>query len=243
MPMFFPFNTSFPSSNSRQNLPRKVRIRKRWRPLNQRRTPDQVVEDWLSGFGTWLECMFDLKRHVYLVEFPAAMWGEMGEYGVRFSTFFGIVFAILGFVSLFNLPGAVFFIRGKFLINVAMVIIGLYQLRDLNGPIWWADRWAIEQVNRDHDGKEVEHYERYGEAMARLRPSRNIPLTMTEIRRLAELYHQFCTDTLSERSWREIGEYTLAEVNFFYTVAHVEPRDPHFPETALKQPEANQPQS
>lgn len=225
------------------NQQKKVRIKKRFRPFSQRRTPGQVVEDWLSGLWTWLQCMFDPECPVYREEFPAAMWGEMGEYGVRFSTFFGIVFTILGFVSLFNLPGAVFLLKTKFLINVAMIVIGLYQLRDLNGPIWWADRYAIAQVKKYYNGEEVEHYERFGDAMTRLRPSRNIPLTMTEIRRLAELYHQFCTDTLSERSWREIGEYTLAEVNFFYTVAHVEPRDPHFPETALKQPEANPPQS
>ena len=239
MPMFLPFNLFFPSSSNSQTgnpqpLPRKVRIKKRFRPLSQRRTPDRVIEDWLAGIGTWLECMLDLERGVYLREFPAAMWGEMGEYGIRGSTFFGIVFAILGFVSLFNLPGAVFLIKGKFFVNVAMIVIGLYQLRDLNGPIWWADRWAVAQVDKYDHGEEVEHYERYSEAMARLRPNRNMPLTLSEIRRVAELYHQFCTNTLSERSWREIGEYTQTEMEFFYNVAHLEPRDPRFPEDALK---------
>lgn len=236
--MFFPFNIFFPSSNN-PSQQKKIRIKKRFRPLSERRSPGEVVEDWLSGLWTWLTCMCDPECPVYREEFPAAMWGEMGEYGVRFSTFFGIAFTILGFVSLFRLPGAVFLVKTKFVINVAMIIIGLLQLRDLNGPIWWADRYAVTQVKKYYDGEEVEHYERYGEAMARLRPSRNLPLTMSEVRRLAELYHQFCTGTLSERSWREIGEFTLTEVNFFYTVAHIEPSDPHFPEDALK-PEANQ---
>lgn len=220
--------------------PQKIRIKKRFRPFSKRRTPGQVVEDWLSGFWTWLTCMFDPECPVYREEFPAAMWGEMGEYGVRFSTFFGIVFIVLGFVNLFNLPGSVFLVKTKFLVSIAMIVIGFFQLRDLNGPIWWADRYAVAQVKKYYDGEDVEHYERYGEAMSRLRPSRNTPLTMTEIRRLAELYHQFCTETLSDRSWREIGQYTKAEVEFFYTVAHIEPRDPHFPEDALKQPDANQ---
>lgn len=222
---------------------RKIRIKKRFRPLNQRRTPGRVIEDWFIGIKTWLKCMFDPKCPVYREEFLAAMWGEMGEYGVRGSTFFGIVFAVLGIIGLIYLPGAVFLVKTKFAILLAMIVIGLRQLDDLNGPIWWADRWAITQVGKYYDDEEVEHYERYSEAVARLRPNRKAPLTLTEIRRLGELYHQFCTNTLSERSWREIGEYTLAEVEFFYNIKDFGPRDPRFPEDALKQPEAAQSQT
>lgn len=214
--------------------PQKIRIKKRFRPFCDRRTPGQVVEDWFSGLWTWLTCMCDLKCSVYRKEFLAAMWGEMGEYAVRLSTLCGIASIILGFVGLSHLPGAIFLVKTKFFIFVAMIAIGPFQFRDLNGPIWWADRYAVTQVERYKDGKEVEHYERHGDAMARLRPSRNLPLTITEIRRLAELYHQFCTGTLSDRSWQEIGEYTAAEMEFFYTVAHFAPNDDRFPEDALK---------
>lgn len=234
-----------PTTNILRNpdRPQRIRIRKRFRPLSERRTPGQVVEDWFGSIWTWLTCMFDRDCHVYLREFPAAMWGEMGEYGVRFSTFFGILLVYFGFVSLFNLPGSVFLIQGKAVVNIIMIAIGLYLFSDLNGPIWWADRWAITQVEKYYNGEEVEHYERYSEAVARMRPNRKAPLTLTELRRLGELYHQFCTNTLSERSWREIGEYTKDEVEVFYSIHNFGPRDPRFPEDALKQPEANQSQT
>lgn len=212
----------------------KIRIKKRWRPKSQRRTPDQVLEDWVTGFWTWLTCMFDLKCPVYREEFPAALWGEMGEYGVRFSTVWSILFIIFGIIGLVYLPGTHFLFKSKLIVFIAMIIIGLRQLADLNGPIWWADLYAIEQVNNCYDGKDVEHYERYSETVARMHSRNELLLTISEVRRLAELYHQYRTDTLSERSWRELGSYTKAQVEFFYQVVRLGADEERFPEDALK---------
>ncbi len=241
-------NTYRPDDRRGQGIFRrsqKIRIKKRWRSFNERRSAGQVLEDWVGQFATWWRCMFDPDCPVYRWEFPAACWGEMGEYGVRFSTFYGILLialGIAGFWLLFDSRMSWWFVV-RIGIFVAMIIFGIRQFADLQGPIWWADRWAVKQVQSYYATGECAHYERRSEAMARLRPERGkLLLKPHEIYRLAELYHQFCVGTLSTQSWYELGNYTKAEVADFYKLFSISESDRRFPEEYLK-PDQPQQQS
>lgn len=240
-----PENNPYDRSGRYASTPRekKLHIKKKWRPLSQRRTPGEVLEDWVHSILLWLKCMCDPECPAYRAVFPAALWGEMGEYNVRASTLAGIALLVGAYFDYAFLSTSIFLVKLKFVSIIGFVIIGIYQLRDLAGPIWWADRYAIEQVKRFFNNQEVEPYERFGEAMARLRPNHDLPITPAQARRLGELYRQFYYGELSERSWRELKNYTEAQVTFFYTLVGLTDADPRFPEEALKQPGDAQPQA
>ena len=120
-----------------------TRIKKRKRSLGTH------LDEWtksFKGIPLWLGRM--TSGWVYREEFIAALWGEMGEYEVRFSTIVGgFGFIALAIANAWFLPGAVFLVKTKFLLTLVFLFIGVRQLKDLNGPIWWADRFATRALN------------------------------------------------------------------------------------------------
>lgn len=227
----------------------RVRIKKRPKSLSERRRPWQAFSDGVDGFERWLKCFFSRRDPAYRKVYFGALWGEMGEYGIRLSTLASIAY-IAGALYVFRyLPKMIerAAILGKTppiirpLIAVVLLVVGLNQLRDLGGPIWWADRYAATQALNARSGKEVKRYECYDMAMTRQlaqRHEKKFPLKSYELARLGELYRQFYHGDLSAESWDELGKYTKTQVDFFYQTVGIDASEPRFPESALKQPES-----
>lgn len=209
----------------------KVKIKKRKRSLGEH------IDGWtksLKGIPLWFRRM--AGSWAYREEFMAALWGEMGEYEVRFSTIVGGLGSIaLAIANTWFLPGAVFLVKTKFLLTLVFLFIGIRQLGDLNGPIWWADRFATRAANSYNQTGRFKRYERYS-AFARSHSQTAFPLRLDEVAFLCELYHQYMTGTVTVDALCELRTYAPQEVEFFYQVMGFAPSDPRFPPQYLGQP-------
>lgn len=195
------------------------------------------LDEWtksFKGIPLWLGRM--TSGWVYREEFIAALWGEMGEYEVRFSTIVGgFGFIALAIANAWFLPGAVFLVKTKFLLTLVFLFIGVRQLKDLNGPIWWADRFATRALNSYNQTGRFKRYKRYS-AFAKSHTQTAFPLRLDEVAFLCELYHQYMTGTVTVDALCELRTYAPQEVEFFYQVMGFAPSDPRFPPQYLGQP-------
>lgn len=205
----------------------KLKIKKRKRSLGQRidalaEIPGRIANWWARMTGHW----------VYREVFWPALWGEMAEYGVRFSTFAGLFWLAIGIGGFAFMPGS----RHRGLvwliymaIFIACVIIGVRQFLDLQGPLWWADRFAVRAVNDYRRKNRFRRYERcssYYQSHVNAAPL----LRYEEIMYLCELYRQLVVGIISAESLDELGTYTAAEINYFYRLFDIRPTDPQFPQ-------------
>lgn len=207
----------------------KIRIEKRPRSIGGR---IDALADIPKHFRTWLTRMTDNREGwVYREIFWAALVGESLEYGVLASSIGSFLFftVVVGIGGLIFIPGAIFLKTIKTLIFIAAICVGLYQLRDLNGPLWWADRFGLKAVLQYRETGHFDGYQRYGEYYrSKVRTATAPPLRMDEVAQLCELYHQLCTDTISAESLQVLSAYTEKEINYFYRVMGIQERDKHF---------------
>lgn len=200
----------------------------------RKRSLGEHVDGWtksLKGVPLWFRRM--AGSWVYREEFLVTLWGEMGEYEIRFSTLVpGVGFLILAIVGicLIGYTGPV-----RKLGILALIIISVYQLKDLNGPIWWLDRFATRAANSYNQTGHFKRYERYS-AFARNHSQTAFPLRLDEVAFLCELYHQYMTGTVTVDALRELRTYAPQEIEFFYRVMGFAPSDPRFPPQYLGQP-------
>lgn len=204
----------------------KVKVKKRKRSLGTR---IDALAQVPRKFKIWFQKM--RSSSVYRTSFWAALWGEMGEYEIRFSSLSGFFWLFLGIIGFLFLPTT----RYKGLFKLALVvlffaflIIGVRQFGDLQSPIWWADRFAVRARQSYMKNGNFQRYSRYS-SYFRSQPRANPPLRFEEVRYLCVLYHQFCESTISAAALDELGTYTASEIDYFYRAFDVRPTDPRFP--------------
>ena len=199
--------------------------------VKRKRTPGEMVDALTTIPGSvrlWWQRISKLR--VYREVFWPALWGEMGEYEIRFSTIaWCVLYPIAAITGFTFLSTSVFFVKTKFCIFVGMILVGLYMLKDLQGPLWWADHFAIKAYDDYRQTGQYRPYSRYS-AYFRQQVQRNpATLRLEEMVFLCELYHQLCTGTISEMALRELGVYTAQEITAFYQFFDIRQGDPLFP--------------
>lgn len=206
----------------------KMRIKKRKQSLGTHidslaAIPGRITRWWRRMRGSW----------VYREVFWAAFFGEGLEYEVLFSSLAGVVFILMGVIGL---GYTIFDTRFKGLvwlafiaIFVALVVIGFRQLSDLNGPLWWADRFALRAHGEYNTAGSFHPYDRYSQRFRSQTRRTPMPLRLEEVTYLCELYHQYCTGTVSQQALQQLGTYTPQEIAFFYQFFDIQPSDPRFP--------------